>query len=94
MADERSRGVRLKVSPKHLEVSSSNPNLGEAREELSADYRGASFEIGFNARYFIDALNSVKDEQAILELGDDTAPCVLRSEFDSGFTHVIMPMRL
>lgn len=94
MANERSKGVRFRFSPKHLEISSSNPDRGEAREELSIDYRGEAFDVGFNARYFLDALSLIEDEQAVLELGEDTAPCVLRSELDKGFTHVIMPMRL
>ncbi len=68
--------------------------MGEAHEEISADYKGDSFEIGFNARYVLDALGSIGDESAVLQLGDETSPCVLQSEKDGGFTHVIMPMRL
>lgn len=94
MANDRTRGVRFAVSPKNLEISSSNPDFGEAHEELSVAYKGNSFEVGFNARYFIEALSVLEDEQAVFQLDDDTAPCVIRSEFDSGFTHVIMPMRL
>lgn len=94
MASDRTRGVRLAVSPKNLEVSANTPDIGEAREGLAATYRGESFEVGFNARYFLEALSVIEDPQAVLQLGDDTAPCVMRSELDKGFTHVIMPMRL
>ncbi len=94
VASGQSRGVRFSVSPKNLEISSSNPDFGEAHEELPAQYRGDSFEIGFNAKYFLDALNILEDEQAVFMLGDDTAPCLIRSEVDPGFTHIIMPMRL
>lgn len=91
---DRSRGVKFLFSPKNLEVSTSNPDFGEAREELQINYKGETFEIGFNARYFIDVLNVLPDEQAQLQMGDDTTPCVLKSEKDRGFTHIIMPMRL
>jgi DNA polymerase-3 subunit beta len=94
MSTDRSRGVKFAISPGNLDISASNPDLGEAKEELTAEYKGESFEIGFNAKYFIDALSTIKDEQAILQLGDETAPCVLASEYDRDFTHVIMPMRL
>ncbi len=94
MSTDRSRGVKFAVSPGNLDISASNPDLGEAKEELSANYKGESFEIGFNAKYFIDALGTVKDDQAVLQLGDETSPCVLASEYDREFTHVIMPMRL
>jgi len=91
---DRSRGVKFLFSPKNLEVSTSNPDFGEAREELGINYKGEKFEIGFNARYFIDALNVIEDEEAQMLMGDDTTPCVLKSEQDKGFTHIVMPMRL
>jgi len=94
MSTDRSRGVKFNISPGNLDISASNPDLGEAKEELSAEYKGESFEIGFNAKYFIDALSAIRDDQAVLQMGDETAPCVLSSEFDRNFTHVIMPMRL
>lgn len=94
VASGQSRGVKFAVSPKNMEISSSNPDFGEAHEELSAQYRGDSFEVGFNARYFLDVLNVLEDEQAVFKMGDDTAPCLITSEVDPGFTHIIMPMRL
>ena len=94
MTTERTRGIRFSVSPKNLEITASTPDLGEARELLSVSYKGDPFEIGFNARYFLDALSILEDEQAVLQLGDDTTPCFLQSERDRGFQHVIMPMRL
>lgn len=94
LSADRSRGVKFAFSPKNLELSTSNPDFGEAREELPINYKGEKFEIGFNARYFIDVLNVIADEQAQLQMGDDTTPCVLKSEKDRGFTHIVMPMRL
>jgi len=94
LSTDRTRGVKFFISPKNVDIHASNPDIGEAREELSANYKGDSFEIGFNAKYFLDALQIIDDEQAVLGMGDETAPCVLKSEFDKGFTHVIMPMRL
>ena len=90
----QTRGVKFSVSPKNVAISSSNPDFGEAHEELGADYHGEAFEVGFNARYFLDALSVMEDIQASLKMGDDTAPCLITSEIDPGFTHIIMPMRL
>jgi DNA polymerase-3 subunit beta len=94
LSTERARGVKFTISPKNLEIFSSNPDLGEAREEIEVSYKGESFDVGFNAKYFLEALSVLEDEQAVLQMGDETAPCIMRSETDRGFTHVIMPMRL
>jgi DNA polymerase-3 subunit beta len=94
LSTDRSRGVKFSFSPKNLDIYASNPDMGEAHEEVSIKYTGESFDIGFNAKYVLDALSAIDDEESVLQLGDETSPCVLRSEKDKGFTHVIMPMRL
>ncbi len=94
MAQDRAHPVCFALSPGHLEISSSNPDLGEVKEELEAEYKGETFQVGFNARYFLDVLNVLADEQIVLVLGDELSPCIIRSEFDRGFLALIMPMRL
>lgn len=94
LVNDRSRGIRFLVSPGNLELSTSNPDLGDAKEELLVDYNGEKLSVGFNARYFLDVLNSVEDEKVVVELNGEVGPCVIRSEFDRGFLSVIMPMRI
>lgn len=94
VANEKLKGVKFSISPGNLEVSSSNPDVGEAKEELLCVYKGETFDIGFNASYFIDILNVLEDEKVVLELKNDTSPCIIRSEFDKGFLSVVMPMRI
>lgn len=91
---DRARGVKFNLSPGHLEIAASNPDLGEAKEELDVQYKGSTFSIGFNAAYFLDCLNVMEDEVVVLQLGDDVSPCLIQSEVDRGFTHVLMPMRI
>ncbi len=95
VTNDRVRGVKFKLSPGHLEISASNPDVGEAVEEMKAIYKGKTMEIGFNERYFSDVLSNLDDEQVFLRFkGEDVGPCVIRSEVDKGFLAVIMPMRL
>jgi DNA polymerase-3 subunit beta len=94
MAQDRVHPVSFSLSPGHLEISSSNPDLGEVKEDLDADYKGKTFQVGFNARYFLDVLNVLADDKVVLQMGDELSPCVIRSEFDRGFLALIMPMRL
>lgn len=94
VTNDRSKGVKFSVSPGNLEISANNPDLGEAKEEMAVQYKGNTFSIGFNAAYFLDCLSVLEDEQVVLQLNDEVSPCLIQSEFDRGFTHVIMPMRL
>ncbi len=94
LVSDKTRGIKFSLSNGTLELSASNPDLGEAREELSADYKGERLNIGFNARYFLDVLAVLKDEKVIIEINGESGPSVIRSEFDRGFLSVIMPMRI
>jgi DNA polymerase-3 subunit beta len=94
MSSDAGRGVQFSFAAGGLEVRSSNPDLGEAVEEVAIEYKGASFQVGFNPRYFLDLLEVLEDEKVVLELKDEVSPCVIRSEFDRGFLALVMPMRI
>ncbi|HSA60339.1 MAG TPA: DNA polymerase III subunit beta [bacterium] len=94
MTSDQARGVRFNFGTGVVEVSASHPDLGEASEEIPIDYKGATFQVGFNPRYFLDVLSVLEDEKLILELKDEISPCVIRSEFDRGFLALVMPMRI
>ncbi len=95
LASERSRGVKLHVERGRLELSASNPDQGEASEDIEISYGGEPLTIGFNARYMIDML-SVQAEGDVVELGltDEVGPGVMRCSQDPEYTYVVMPMRL
>jgi len=96
LSSERSRAVRLTLGDGRLDLSASSPDLGEARESLSADYKGASVEIGFNAQYLLDFLAAAGTEAISLELKDHESQGLFRPG-DGGNTdyrYIVMPMRL
>jgi len=94
LANQEGRGVKMTFSTNLMEIQSVNPDLGESREELPAEYKGQKFNVAFNPRYLLDVLNVIEDEKVVLELKDEISPCVVRSEFDRGFLALVMPMRL
>jgi DNA polymerase III subunit beta len=95
LASERSRGVKVHLEKGRLELSASNPDQGEASEDIEVAYGGEPLTIGFNARYLIDVLG-VHGEGDVIELGltDEVGPGVLRGSQDPEYTYVVMPMRL
>lgn len=94
LSHEKTRGVKLQLQPGTLTISSSNPDVGEAREELDVDYQGETLEIGFNARYLMECLAIMKGKETTLRLKDKQSPGILQSKDEPDHTYVIMPMRL
>lgn len=95
LANERNRGVRLSLSAGTLALAASNPELGEASEDLEASYAGDELQIGFNATYLIEVLNQHPQGDTIeIGLTDEVGPGVIRGSQDPDYTYVLMPMRL
>ena len=84
--------VRLAFSKGQLVITSSSPEVGEARVSMPAKYDGPDLEIAFNPDFLKDVLGSMDEEVVNLELTDSLSPGVIRGE--GSFLHVIMPMRL
>ncbi len=84
--------VRLAFSKGQLIITSSSPEVGEARVSMPAKYDGPELEIAFNPDFLKDVLGSMDEEVVSLELADSLSPGVIRGE--GSFLHVIMPMRL
>ena len=49
LSAERSKAVKFELTKGRLCLSSNNPDLGEAREEIDVDYVGEDLSIAFNA---------------------------------------------
>lgn len=96
LSSERSRAVRFLIDKGQVEVTSSSPELGEARELLMVEYDGPPVQICFNAQYVSDFLSAVETEQVTLEFKDDVSQAVMRPVGPEGYDYlyVIMPMRL
>jgi DNA polymerase-3 subunit beta len=91
---ERSKAVRMEIGPGSLRVSSANPDVGEAVEELDVDYQGSEIAIGFNARYLLECLAAFRAKEVEIGLDDELAPALVRPTEDGDSLAVVMPMRL
>jgi DNA polymerase-3 subunit beta len=94
LSKERTNAVRFHVEPSRVVISTSNPDLGEAREDVAVAYEGETITTGFNARYLLDVLGAVSGPEVILEFKDALSPCLIREPGVEGFLCVVMPMRV
>jgi DNA polymerase-3 subunit beta len=94
VASEKSGGVRLTLDPGKLKITSENPDVGEGSEELDVDYAGAPLVVGFNAKYLLDVLGALPDDEVALELSGELDPGVVKGAQHENFVGVIMPMRI
>jgi DNA polymerase III subunit beta len=96
LSNERSRAVKIQIDKGKVDVSSSSPDVGEAKETLPVDYNGGAMQICFNAQYVLDFLSAVSTDVVSLDLKDEVSQAVMKPVGAEGYdyTYVIMPMRV
>ncbi len=94
LSNEKSRLIKFTISPGLLHLTSFDPELGEAREELPVEYAGDEVVIGFNAKYISEFLSVVEGETLHMEFNDPLSPGLFTSPEEKDFQCVIMPMRV
>ncbi len=96
-ASDRTGGVKLTLGSGKMRFESESPESGEGFDEVLVEYDGPDVTIGFNARYFLDVLGAIDDEEIILGVSGELDPAVLRPGTESttsSYLSVIMPMRI
>ena len=96
LSNERSRAVKFQIESGKVEIASSSPEFGEAKEVLMVDYSGTPVTICFNAQYVLDFLGVADTDGVSLDFKDEMSQAVMKPLNAEGYdyTYVIMPMRV
>jgi len=94
LSSEKTKGVKFHFAENLLELSSYNPDFGEAKEEFPVEYKGEELTVGFNYRFILEVLNILGSDEILFELEDGVSPAIIRPVNDAQHTCVVMPMRI
>lgn len=94
ISSEKTRSVKLIIEDGKMTLISVYPEIGEAREDISVDFKGEALEVGFNARYLMDVLEAIGEESVYIGITDELSPAVIKPIGEEKYVSVIMPMRV
>ena len=94
LVSDRSKVVTFEFKDDKLGLSTTNPELGEAHDEVPIQYSGAELRAGFNVRFFLDAMANFDGDNIEIGLGEKLQPALLRCAENPGYLIVVMPMRI
>jgi DNA polymerase-3 subunit beta len=94
LSSDEYKGVIFNFDANKLTVSSTNPEIGESKEDMSVEFKGKKITAMFNPRFFIDTLNVIDHEKVKLNIASEDRPCLISSAKDDTYLSVIMPMRI
>lgn len=91
---ERKYPVKVAIEIGKIVISCKN-QAGDAKEELFLNSEGKNLEVGFNPKYFLDALKAIDDEEIFVEFGSSLSPSIIKSVEDTGdYVYMILPIRI
>jgi DNA polymerase-3 subunit beta len=93
-ASERTGGVKLGLSAGTMRISTESPDTGEGFDEVPIEYSGPPMTVGFNAKYFLDVLGALDEDEIDLGFGGELDPAVVKPVGGRQFLAVVMPMRI
>ena len=85
--------VKFEINEDEI-VISSRADQGTTEEVLPVDKDGENIEIGFNARYMIDALKVIYDENVMMLFNKSIGPCLIKPLKGDSFEYLVLPVRL
>jgi DNA polymerase III subunit beta len=89
----RNSPLRLRFAEGELTVWTQTQDVGEARETLPVRFEGEALEIGFNADFLRDGIESAEGDELRVRLIDPLRPGLLQGPGED-FWYLIMPIRL
>ena len=94
MAKDKTNAVKMDLGDNKLTITTSNPDMGEATDEIAIEYTGEKTALGLNAKYLLDIIEVMSSDRVIMEFQGALNPVLIKDEQDAEFRCVIMPMRI
>jgi len=94
LSSEDYKGVIFNFEKNQLVITSTNPDIGESKEDMDIEYSGDPITVMFNPKFFIETLNVIDEDNVILNIVDEEKPCLIESGKDKTYLSIIMPMRI
>ncbi|MCE5311974.1 MAG: DNA polymerase III subunit beta [Nitrospiraceae bacterium] len=91
---ERSNAIKVELDNNSMVISASNPDMGEAKDEITVNYPHSQMVVAFNARYMLDAFSVMTSDKVVIRLKEALSPALLLEEGKTDYRCVVMPMRL
>jgi DNA polymerase-3 subunit beta len=92
--EDRFNAVKFHIESNTLMLSSESMDIGNAKDIINIEYAGEVMNLGFNGKYFMEALQVMRSDNVRAYINSEESPCLLKGMDDSGYISVIMPMKI
>lgn len=91
---DNNNNVKLSVGSGKVSIVSDETQVGYGNSDLEAETNGDTQETALNASYVLEVLSHLKDDRVYLGLNDGLSPVKVEPAEESGYVHIIMPLKI
>lgn len=85
--------IKFSIKDEFMTITS-NAEIGRVFENLRIELEGDDIDIGFNSKYFLDALKILDSEEIYLNFTTNVSPCIVKPTDTNNYTYLVLPVRL
>ena len=86
--------VKMRIKNNQMIINSFASEIGKVEEKLEIETSNdANIDISFSAKYMLDALKTMKDEEILILLNGEVKPIVIKSITDESLIQLILPIK-
>ena len=86
--------VKMHLNKKNLIINSYASEIGKVEEKVEVECNSdSSIDVSFSAKYMLEALKTLKDEQILILLNGEVKPIVIKSTEDESLIQLILPIK-
>jgi DNA polymerase-3 subunit beta len=93
ISSDNYQGVIVKLADDKMILNSTNPDVGEANDEIDVQYKGKEVEFAYNVNFLIDAIDVIDAKEIVFEIGGAKKPALVKSSTGSDYYCIIMPLK-
>jgi len=94
ISSDRYSSVVINFTTDKMVLNSTNPDIGEASDEIDIVYHDEEVTVAFNVNYIIDAIEAIEEKDVFFEIGVNRKPCVVRPVGNDNYLCIVMPLQI
>ncbi|MFA7107818.1 MAG: DNA polymerase III subunit beta [Sphaerochaetaceae bacterium] len=93
-SENKYKKILFNIDSKKITIYTEDSEIGQAKEEIEAEYEGEPFTCAINYSYLVNPLKAMEGEFFCIWFNDPTRAFIVKPEPEREYLHVIMPMQI
>ena len=86
-------GVIISLKDNIMSLTSTDPDVGDASDEINVAYDGEVLTVGYNIEYLLNAIDVIDEEEVRFEIGEGSKPSMIKGEGNDRYLCIVMPLK-